>query len=397
MPQPSFRDSANRGRRVRSVPNFDSDQPALRIGLDQQLTEPPYLERPVLFRLQQRHRRATSTQHIRENDTELCDIITVTGKNGTKKETAGAPQIWKTPRQCVVALSPDPYRNPGGPAVERQWFFKVRDAEFRLIPRRTQSPDEAKSITDERRAFAALPDPNLTLEGTMQRIFTLGLQALQFEGLTTTYKSASTITINPHNTRFRTPLEPAEEDQIRFTRVKPLGRGGQGEVHKVVDTYTGVYHACKVVAVKAEVLDALDFVHTRDPPIIHRDIKPSNILYLGDQFLTDFGIAKVVDTSHTVIGTTWYMAPEVLENREQTPKVDIWGLGLTVVECLVGFPPEERRRELRRRAQWYEHLQGCLNQHQHARPFASMLAVDTERRPTAAIFSAYKAHRLMPP
>jgi serine/threonine protein kinase len=71
-----------------------------------------------------------------------------------------------------------------------------------------------------------------------------------------------------------------------------------------------------------QMLTALDFVHTCNPPIIHRDIKPPNILYQGDKFLlTDFGIAKVVDTSNTIVGTEWYVTPEVRENRNQTPKV----------------------------------------------------------------------------
>jgi hypothetical protein len=73
--------------------------------------------------------------------------------------------------------------------------------------------------------------------------------------MTTTYQTASTITYNPHNTRFRTPLEPEANDVIRFTKLRPLGRGGQGDVHKVVDMYNGNHHACKIIAVKAEVPD----------------------------------------------------------------------------------------------------------------------------------------------
>ncbi|KAI1300448.1 kinase-like protein [Xylaria venustula] len=404
-----------------------------------------------------------------KNDTELRDVV-VTFQNGKKKEKPGGPQIWKTPRQCVVVLSPNPYRNPDGPAVERQWIFKMRDAEFCLIPRRTRAQDEAK-FTEEKLAFAGQPDPDRTIEGTLQRIFTLGLQSLQSEGLTTTYKSASTITFNPHNTRFRTQLEPEEDDEIQITKLRPLGRGGQGEVHKVVDMYTGAHHACKIVAVKAEVpqwkiyserdfrkrvemevnlvqallhphivpythtqgfkigrnieifmpiyegnlhdllqrlrreapetvpdvtdmmlyqmLNALDFVHSRDPPIIHRDIKPPNILYRGDKFLlTDFGIAKVVDTSNTIVGTQWYMAPEVRENREQTPKVDIWGLGVIAVECLRGLLSEKDSQELSEWKQWYEELQVRLNQHAY-RP-VSMLRVDADRRPTARNLNAFE-------
>jgi serine/threonine protein kinase len=59
------------------------------------------------------------------------------------------------------------------------------------------------------------------------------------------------------------------------------------------------------------ILLALEHVHRQRPLIIHRDIKPANILYQGyNFFLTDFGIAKTVDTSRTVAGTRRYLAPE---------------------------------------------------------------------------------------
>jgi hypothetical protein len=58
----------------------------------------------------------------------------------------------------------------------------------------------------------------------MQRLITLGLESLQSERLTTN-KSLSIITFDPNNTRFRTALEPPEDDDvIRFTKLKPLGR-----------------------------------------------------------------------------------------------------------------------------------------------------------------------------
>lgn len=110
--------------------------------------------------------------------------------------------------------------------------------------------------------------------------------------------------------------------------------------------------------------------------------KPANILYQGDNFLlTAFGIAKVVDASRTMVGTAWYMAPEVLENGEQTPKVDIYGLGATAVECLVKLPSEENRRAIQHWRQWHEYLQRELNQ--HAPHMAQMLEEVSRQRPTA--------------
>ncbi|KAK3369804.1 hypothetical protein B0T24DRAFT_681794 [Lasiosphaeria ovina] len=253
-------DPANRDR-VCEVPHIDTDGPVLRVGLDQQLKNPPYL---VQFGRREHNDVILNNRFSRndqcyfdfnkdtgelllhdiseKNDTQLLDIIIGTYQYGRKQEEPGAPQIWKTPRQCVVVLGPDPYNKR-----DWKWIFRIRDAEFLLIPRTTQGQDEA-TFTEEKRAFAGQPDPNRTIEGTLQRIFTLGLQSLQSKGLTTTYKSASTITFNPHNTRFKTPLEPDEDDAIRYTKLRPLGGGGQGEVHKVVDMYTGNHHAYKIVA-----------------------------------------------------------------------------------------------------------------------------------------------------
>jgi serine/threonine protein kinase len=109
--------------------------------------------------------------------------------------------------------------------------------------------------------------------------------------------------------------------------------------------------------------DALNFVHTRNPPIIHRDIKPPNILYWGNKFfLTDFGIAKFIDESNTIVGTQWYMAPEILAKRDHTPRVDIWGLGVTVLECSGGLPAEARRGEtFSSKKQWHNFLYAQLN------------------------------------
>jgi len=137
----------------------------------------------------------------------------------------------------------------------------------------------------------------------------------------------------------------------------------------------------------SQISDTLNYVHTRNPPIIHRDIKPANILCQGSQgdkfLLTDFGIAKVVDTLKTLIGTTWYTAPKVQQKLKQTPKVDIYSLGVTVVECLVGLPNEEGRRAIwdwQDWQDWHQELQTYLDQ--HAPHYRSMLAA-ANRHPTA--------------
>jgi serine/threonine protein kinase len=131
-----------------------------------------------------------------------------------------------------------------------------------------------------------------------------------------------------------------------------------------------------------QMLLVLEHVHARG--IIHRDIKPENILFQGnDFFLTDFGIAKPIDTARTVVGTEWYMAPEFWLNRGQTSKVDIYALGITYLECLKkDFPSvNERRARYTPWQKWHQYLQIYLNQ---VKPrYASMLADAADQRPTA--------------
>ena len=79
-----------------------------------------------------------------------------------------------------------------------------------------------------------------------------------------------------------------------------------------------------------QLLESLKYLNEKK--VIHRDIKSSNV-YLtvdGNLKLGDFGIAKVLsctsDVAKTVVGTPYYMSPEVCENKPYTSKSDIWSL-----------------------------------------------------------------------
>jgi serine/threonine protein kinase len=122
----------------------------------------------------------------------------------------------------------------------------------------------------------------------------------------------------------------------------------------------------------------LDYIHTYNPPIIHRDIKPSNILHCrGKYLLGDFGIAKTVDNSHTLVGTNSYRAPELWQGDDQTTSLDIYGLGATIIEALGGFPDLANRPATWQL--WHRHLQTFASD----TPIASMLASSPNNRPTA--------------
>ena len=82
--------------------------------------------------------------------------------------------------------------------------------------------------------------------------------------------------------------------------------------------------------------------------VIHRDIKPSNIMltHHGEPKLTDFGIARRLDAPQLtqtgqIVGTPFYMAPELLKGYKAGTKSDIYSLGATMYHLLAGRPPFE--------------------------------------------------------
>lgn len=86
----------------------------------------------------------------------------------------------------------------------------------------------------------------------------------------------------------------------------------------------------------AQIFTALDYLHRSK--VLHRDLKTSNIFICknGTLKLGDFGIAKILDNSiqnaNTVVGTPYYMSPEICKNNPYSFKSDLWSLGCIVYE-----------------------------------------------------------------
>lgn len=144
----------------------------------------------------------------------------------------------------------------------------------------------------------------------------------------------------------------------------------------------------QVLGWAAQLLDALEYLHSQDPIVLHRDIKPSNIKLTprGNTKLVDFGLVKVLQTddSRTVTvvqgrGTAAYTPLEQYggDTGFTDARSDIYGLGATLYHLLAGEPPIDAKERFLR--------PGCLAPLRQINP-------DVSPRCERAIFQALAMH-----
>jgi len=128
-------------------------------------------------------------------------------------------------------------------------------------------------------------------------------------------------------------------DEIWIT-MEYCGAGSVGDVIKITKR---TLREEQIAVIAKHTLSGLKYLHKNN--IIHRDIKAGNILlnHQGLCKLADFGVstqlAQTISRRNTVIGSPYWMAPEVLKQNNYDQKADIWSMAISIMEMAQGKPP----------------------------------------------------------
>lgn len=115
-----------------------------------------------------------------------------------------------------------------------------------------------------------------------------------------------------------------------------------GSASDIIEVHKKPLREEEISAICQDVLQGLEYLHSMGK--IHRDVKAGNILLTenGTVKLADFGSASIVCPANSFVGTPYWMAPEVIlamDEGQYDGKVDVWSLGITVIELAERKPP----------------------------------------------------------
>ena len=130
-----------------------------------------------------------------------------------------------------------------------------------------------------------------------------------------------------------------ESDGIPYIAMRYLAGGSMAQLIR-----RGLPPLEGLVKPLSQIGQAMDHAHQQG--VIHRDLKPGNILLdeRGNAYLTDFGIARVLNSNLTgsaIIGTPAYMSPEQANGLPLDARSDIYALGIVLFELITGREPFE--------------------------------------------------------
>lgn len=116
----------------------------------------------------------------------------------------------------------------------------------------------------------------------------------------------------------------------------------EGKTLSVMVQERGPLPETEVAKLMEQMIDILDYLHTREPAVVHRDFTPDNLILTNDGILKliDFNVAQQkVTATATVVGKHAYIAPDQFRGQA-TPQSDIYSMGATLFFLLTGCEPK---------------------------------------------------------
>ncbi|KAJ3114502.1 hypothetical protein HDU96_002016 [Phlyctochytrium bullatum] len=126
---------------------------------------------------------------------------------------------------------------------------------------------------------------------------------------------------------------------------------GAGSITDCIELTDSTFSEPQIRVVVASAVEGLAFLHSRG--IVHRDVKCANILLTEDAIvkIADFGVSekltRTICVRNSVVGTPYWMSPEVITGSDYGTEADIWSLGITAIEMTDGVPPHSTVHPMR--------------------------------------------------